>query len=208
MKKIAVLFFAATSLAAFAYVTNITEQSYVWIGVDGDTLSVADYEVVDPATIDAPQFWLDASDASSWTIEEGNVKRIPSKTGNKYLVCETPQGYPGEVLPPKMVAFDGESAMPCLDFGEAGSKRGMIFDGGAIGNIGTVIAVCNAGAYGGWLFSGPYTGDAIWTWKRGNFSFPLSDITLDYRQPLCNAQNANRTFTLHSFARMVCRISE
>ena len=199
MKKIAVLFFAATSLAAFAYVTNITEQSYVWIGVDEDTLSVADYEVVDPATIDAPQFWLDASDASGWTIEEGNVKRIPSKTGNKYLVCEKPQGYPGEVLPPKMVASDGESAMPCLDFGEVGSKRGMIFDGGAIGNIGTVIAVCNAGAYGGWLFSGPYTGDAIWTWKRGNFSFPLSDITLDYRQPLCNAQNANRTFTSSLF---------
>ena len=165
---------AVPVVTAVGETTEIVQTAKCSVYTSGTTLTVGMDEALDPSTIGAPAFWLDASDTSGWTITDGKVTRIPSKSSQRYLTWEKPELWNGwngvEFAAPEFTSCDSESGLPCVDFGNRGSGRALMFDGGAIENIGTVIAVFNACDWGGWMFGGPFTSAGIWSYMRGSMA--------------------------------------
>ena len=190
---------AASVVTAVGETTEVLHAAKCSVYTSGTTLTVGMDEALDPATLDAPAFWLDASDTSGWTITDGKVTRIPSKSSQRYLTWEKPELWNGwngvEFAAPEFTSCDSESGLPCVDFGNRGSGRALMFDGGAIENIGTVIAVFNACDWGGWMFGGPFTSAGIWSYMRG--SMANSDYyrnIFSYCNPLADASKSNPNF--------------
>lgn len=196
IRKLSAVIAAAASVATAAgETTEIGQVAKCSVYASGATLSVGMDEALDPSTIEAPAFWLDASDTSGWTIADGKVTRIPSKSSQRYLTWEKPELWNGwngvEFTAPEFTSCDSESGLPCVDFGNRGSGRALMFDGGAMENIGTVIAVFNACDWGGWLFGGKFTNEGIWNYHRGSFfnSEYYTNI-FDYRNPLASSKSS------------------
>lgn len=188
---------AVPVVTAVGETTEIVQTAKCSVYTSGTTLTVGMDDALDPATLDAPAFWLDASDTSGWTITDGKVTRIPSKSSQRYLTWKKPELWNGwngvEFAAPEFTSCDSESGLPCVDFGNRGSGRALMFDGGAIENIGTVIAVFNACDWGGWLFGGKFTNEGIWNYHRGNLFSKTTDYyknIFDYRNPLASSRSS------------------
>lgn len=105
-------------------VTNIVKAAA------GDVVSPAPARQVGyPEDVGTPAFWLDASDAASWTrTADGDVTFVPSKTASAVALARF--DVQDRNLPPKFVAGEAEIAAGggvALDFGETGSKRSLYF---------------------------------------------------------------------------------
>lgn len=127
-----------------------------------------------------PIFWFDCSETSGWTIDAATreVTVIPSKTGNGRTLAtafadagnwtgwsDGMRPPTGPVLLESLPDLQGGAA---LDFGAQGSGRGLVFSpvGGVndLQGIGTVVAVYDSSASGGWILGG---GTCNEPWKSG-----------------------------------------
>ena len=127
-----------------------------------------------------PIFWFDCSETSGWSVDPATkeVTAIPSKTGNgrtlatSFAASGSWSGWSdgarpptGPVLAESLPALQGGAA---LDFGAQGSGRGLVFSpvGGVndLQGIGTVVAVYDSRAGGGWILGG---GTCNEPWKSG-----------------------------------------
>lgn len=130
----------------------------------GDVVSPAPARQVGyPDDVGTPAFWLDASDAVSWTrTADGDVTFVPSKTASAVALSRF--DVLTKKLAPKFVAGETEISAGggvALDFGETGSSRSLYFvksDNpslrGKLENIGTIATVYNSRAGGGWVLGG------------------------------------------------------
>ncbi len=118
-------------------------------------------------------FHLDASTTDGWEFTETNgrkfVTKIPSKNGNgRFLTCEQPTKpamwaiASGPEYVADVAALNGKAM---IDFGDQGSKRGLVFNADAdhentsgLFNIGSIIAVYGSERGGGWVLGGGGTG--------------------------------------------------
>ena len=152
-----------------------------------------------PSEVGTPIFWFDASETNGWEFAEGtlDVVKIPSKVGSRYLSINDNGGSWTRTLfsswwqqkSPRLVTnvarINGHNA---VDFGEQGSDRGLLFDpisneatgfvaSNILHNIGTVIAVYDSEACGGYIMGGGFgpIDNGCWNtgflWLRGDTSF-------------------------------------
>lgn len=150
--------YGATVEIAAEGATNIVKAAA------GDVVSPAPARQVGyPEDVGTPAFWLDASDAASWTrTADGDVTFVPSKTASAVALARF--DVQDKNLPPKFVAGEAEIAVGggvALDFGETGTKRSLYFvqsDSPSsrvnLDNIGTIATVYNSRAGGGWVLGG------------------------------------------------------
>ena len=157
-----------------------------------------------PASVGMPAFWLDASDTNGWEFTAGtrNVTKVPSKgTSSRYMSIYANGGdWTGwgstatrsPVFEPNDATLGGR---PMLDFGAAGSARGLVFDPdsttatatypngyNAMTNIGTVVAVWGSANGGGHLMGGGVSGDFLW--HRGQCMTDTPVSALRYANPV------------------------
>lgn len=127
-----------------------------------------------------PIFWFDCSERTGWTIDASTreVTAIPSKTGNGRTLAtafaetgswsgwsDGTRPPTGPILTEGLAALQGGAA---LDFGALGSGRGLVFSpvegANDLKDIGTVVAVYDSSASGGWILGG---GTCNAPWKSG-----------------------------------------
>ncbi|MBR3689251.1 MAG: hypothetical protein IKL85_09290, partial [Lentisphaeria bacterium] len=121
-----------------------------------------------------PIFHLDATGRDGWEFSDDGgtlITKIPSLTGSRYLTTDKTGGswtIANWPVSPVLIAADPSlGGRPCIDFGEVGSKRGLLFNAVAdmttgnipsntLNGIGTVFWVIDSRSGGGSLMGGGY----------------------------------------------------
>ena len=125
-----------------------------------------------PSDIDDLVFWFDCQQTNDWTFAGGEVAKIPSLVGERYLSTDTEGGLHKIAWTsknPQFVESDPELGGPALDFGEKGSLRAMSFNPvgpegtttNMLDGIGAVFAVWYSAAGSGADGQGGYYGGAL-----------------------------------------------
>ena len=137
-----------------------------------------------PSDLGEPTFWFDASERTGWEFDSTGtgITRIPSKTGTRSLVLDGTGGHwtrwqNGGLVAPKLVDDSALKPGKAVDFGELGSRKGLVFDPWVAGagcaasnrliNIRTVVAVYGSQNGGGWFMGG---GGGGYAWHRAQTS--------------------------------------
>lgn len=160
---------AALSVCAADHVVTNTP----WVGlIPGQTLSPASIasSATLPESAGTPIFWFDCTDTNDWEFSGTEVKRIPSKTGNRSLTTTLDGNWcKGQSVngPTYNASCEKLGGRPMIDFGAESSRHGMVFDAYAcmetgniasnlLQNIGTVFYVLDASQGGGHFLGGGY----------------------------------------------------
>lgn len=146
----------------------------------GDAIEPASQIVSAEALPDVatPIFHFDAKYPTGWEFDAADrtkVSKIPSLVGSRFLSVNSDGGdftYYAPKAPTLLSADPTLGGAPCVDFGDIGSQKALLFDavGGinALSGIGTVFAVFNS-EKGGGAFLGGGSGDNGGVANNGNY---------------------------------------
>ena len=154
---------------------------------DTQKLVLTTGDIVEPASqilsqdalpdVATPIFRFDAKNPTGWefdAIDQTKIVRIPSLVGSRFLSVNNDGGDFAGYVPnaPTFLSADPTlGGAPCVDFGDIGSQKALLFNavGGinALSDIGTVFAVFNS-EKGGGAFLGGGSGDNGGAENKGN----------------------------------------
>lgn len=166
VRKVVALF-AALSLSGVAFATNYSvADTQKLVLTTGDTLSPAPQILAMDAlpAVATPIFRFDAKNPVGWEFDATDstkVTKIPSLVGSRFLSVDRGDGdFAGYVpnAPTRLAADPSLGGAPCVDFGEIGSRKALLFDAedgvNQLSRMGTVFLVFNSERGGGALLGG------------------------------------------------------
>ena len=172
----------------------VTAEYEVQSGNGEETISVATDALEYPDAVVLPVFWLDARSCDGWVIDGTDIITIPSRVGTRSLTLNYEGGDWGgwggsqdiKPLSPSY-AYDADLKASVVDFGEIGSRKGLVFSAENGSNemtgIGTVIAVYGSQQGGGFFMGGGYGARGGYGWHRGT-GVALATGAFEYDAPL------------------------
>ena len=175
---------ALVAVSAFGGGLTVSDSACLQMGESGTLTASAPALTELPSGLGTPLFWLDASMTNGWEFgENGEVKKIPSR--GEITACLSSEvegcrsiGWLQYMMAPVWHEVDDHLGFPSVDFGEIGSRRGLVFtqngsDVAYLSPIGTVCCVYDSRSGGGWFLGGG-PANKLYQWNRSH-----SDVRVD-----------------------------
>ena len=195
---------ALATWGAATVAAGAADSYYHAFATNGSVFSVATARQTSyPSGVAEPVFWLDCSQTNGWEFSDGEVTKVTSRVGDRYLTATGTRPFTkfnGNVMNKPLWTEDA-AVGGVLDFGSQGSGRGMFFNpwtpadapegclaSNILKNIRTVISVIDTSGGGGFFLGGGggEVGKTGFGWHRGGSPDDPSDPLL-YSHALFNS---------------------